>query len=88
MFTTIYNLLSFISLLGSTIGAYMYLIKKERTVASHIWAYSFFIFALTMAMEQSYGMMVYFEVCAIYNYMQYRKRKWGGYLLLFKLTLK
>ena len=75
MYAVIYNLLSFVGLIGLSIGMYKYCTKNEKIIANKILAYSYFILALSDVMKQSYGMMIFCEIFAVNRYIKYINEK-------------
>lgn len=75
MYAVIYNLLSFVGFIGSSIGMYEYFAKNKKIIANKIFAYSYFIFAFSDAMQQLYGLMIFCEIFAVNRYIKYINEK-------------
>lgn len=75
MYMLLFVLLQLAGYFATGYGAYEYFIKKDRVRGNHVWAYTFFVFALGSAMISDYVGMAIAEGIAIYYFVRYVKMK-------------
>lgn len=75
MFTMIYNVITIGGIITWGIGSYKLFVKKDKMIAFLLFAYAFFVLAVSNVIEKDYIMVVLNEILAIIYYCDYLKQK-------------